>query len=91
MCPHSLGTLIEWKQTKDCTRSASIERSPLAGDTNRMETLTGVMSKFIAEIKSPLAGDTNRMETGLQFVLARIALKSPLAGDTNRMETTRNE
>ena len=56
-----------------------------------METLTGVMSKFIAEIKSPLAGDTNRMETGLQFVLARIALKSPLAGDTNRMETTRNE
>ena len=38
--------------------------SPLAGDTNRMETAnaSSVVLMFISQM-SPLAGDTNRMET----------------------------
>ena len=37
-CPHSLGTLIEWKPTYIGLDNEKIKSSPLAGDINWMET-----------------------------------------------------
>jgi len=33
-CPHSLGKLIEWKQQGQLNMQESLQRSPLAGETN---------------------------------------------------------
>ncbi len=87
--PHSLGKLIEWKRNT-CVCGHHVESrplSPLAGETNWMETSNG-NSEMSPPFRSPLAGETNWMET-LTWRFEVRAWRSPLAGETNWMETGR--
>ena len=66
-----------------------MEVSPLAGETNWMETFEFTKMRPGQFIYSPLAGETNWMETQHKNVSGggRVYLTSPLAGETNWMET----
>ena len=60
--PHSLGKLIEWKPLEAVRWGFLLPKSPLAGETNWMETPNYITS-FCNTSRSPLAGETNWMET----------------------------
>jgi len=85
--PHSLGKLIEWKLLLSNLDPRGWLDSPLAGETNWMETYPPLCDELFSK-RSPLAGETNWMETYEFFWWTRVrSSSSPLAGETNWMET----
>ena len=96
VCPHSLGTLIEWKLNYRGDSGEAIKKSPHSLGTLIEWKLTFIIGNINSLINlSPLAGDINWMETWTKLFLFEFCHKfwkgSPLAGDINWMETFRNQ